>query len=99
MHVGDFETKWFEQRVDHFSFSNSDTFQQRYLVNDKFWNVDGGPIFYFVGCEGPIDTSAGHSVLKRVGDVHKGCHFGLTILPEQQPPPRPTNNFLVTFWQ
>ena len=57
-----YETKYFEQRIDHFSFVNTQTYKQRYLINDQHWNVNGGPIFYFVGCEGPIDTSAGHSV-------------------------------------
>jgi hypothetical protein len=27
------ETKWFTQRLDHFDFSETRTFQQRYLIN------------------------------------------------------------------
>ena len=61
-HISAFETKYFDQKVDHFSFATNRTYKQRYLIDDQYWNVDGGPIFYFVGCEGPIVSSAGHSV-------------------------------------
>lgn len=45
--------KYFEQQVDHFSFTNSDTFQMRYLVSDELW-TKGGPIFFYTGNEGDI---------------------------------------------
>ncbi|KAK3100015.1 hypothetical protein FSP39_013477 [Pinctada imbricata] len=41
-------------QVDHFGFVNTDSFQQRYLVADQFWNKDGGPIFFYTGNEGDI---------------------------------------------
>ncbi|XP_072170776.1 lysosomal Pro-X carboxypeptidase-like [Diadema setosum] len=45
---------FFEQQVDHFSFHNSDTFQMRYLISDKFWKPGQGPIFFYTGNEGDI---------------------------------------------
>jgi len=50
----DFETRYFRQPVDHFGFANSDEFKQRYLVVDKFWNKNGGPVFFYTGNEGDI---------------------------------------------
>jgi len=49
-----YETKFFQQRLDHFSFSNSPTFPQRYLINTQNWVVGSGPIFLYCGNEGDI---------------------------------------------
>lgn len=51
------ETKWFTQELDHFDFSNTKTFQQRYLVNTDHWKP-GGPIFFYTGNEGNITLFA-----------------------------------------
>jgi len=49
--------QWFSQELDHFNAQNVNTWQQRYFVNDEFWNPDlGGPIFLMVGGEGAIDA-------------------------------------------
>jgi len=53
-----YETRYCEQRVDHFSFVNSDTYLQKYLYNDTFWDHDGGPIFIYTGNEGDIEGFA-----------------------------------------
>lgn len=49
-----FETKWFDQTLDHFNFETQPmTYKQRYLVYDGAW--DGkGPIFFYTGNEGDI---------------------------------------------
>jgi hypothetical protein len=40
---------WFEQYLDHFNlYSNPQTWQQRYLLNDDYWNGS-----YPNGCAGP----------------------------------------------
>ncbi|KAK6173591.1 hypothetical protein SNE40_017012 [Patella caerulea] len=49
-----YQTKYFNQQVDHFGFVNEDTYEQRYLVSDQFWNKNGGPIFFYTGNEGDI---------------------------------------------
>ena len=57
-----YETRWYEQTLDHFGFHNtSATWQHRYLYNDTFWGVRGplpnqcrGPILFYTGNEGPI---------------------------------------------
>ncbi|XP_019634121.1 PREDICTED: lysosomal Pro-X carboxypeptidase-like [Branchiostoma belcheri] len=49
-----YDTKYFTQPVDHFSFATSDTFDQRYLINRKYFEGDGGPIFFYTGNEGDI---------------------------------------------
>lgn len=45
--------KWFEQRLDHFKSSDLRTWNQRYFVNDTFFNRKGnGPVFLMIGGEG-----------------------------------------------
>jgi len=43
------------QKIDHFSFINTDTFDQRYIVNTDYWQ-NGRPIFFYAGNEGLIST-------------------------------------------
>lgn len=45
---------YFQQKVDHFGFSDTRTFKQRYLVADKHWQRDGGSILFYTGNEGDI---------------------------------------------
>ncbi|KYQ94303.1 hypothetical protein DLAC_04602 [Tieghemostelium lacteum] len=45
--------QWFTQQVDHFDQANTETFQQRYIVNDDFY-VSGGPVFMIINGEGPM---------------------------------------------
>ena len=33
-----YQVKWFNQTLDHFTFTTSKKFPQKYLVNDTFWN-------------------------------------------------------------
>ncbi|XP_060576858.1 lysosomal Pro-X carboxypeptidase-like [Ruditapes philippinarum] len=47
-------TEYFVQKVDHFGFENDDTYKQRYLIADQYWNKNGGPIFFYTGNEGDI---------------------------------------------
>ncbi|KAM9953783.1 hypothetical protein ACTFIR_008877 [Dictyostelium discoideum] len=48
--------QWFTQSVDHFNPANPTTFQQRYLINDQYW--DGtGPVFIMINGEGPMDIN------------------------------------------
>ena len=54
------------QYVDHFGFTETQTFEQRYLLNPQYWrpptHPDGpGPIFFYCGNEGYIETFAGNS--------------------------------------
>ncbi|KAE9607941.1 putative lysosomal Pro-Xaa carboxypeptidase [Lupinus albus] len=51
-----YETKYFKQNLDHFSFKNDlPTFPQRYLINTDHWNHSSmGPIFFYCGNEGDI---------------------------------------------
>ena len=57
-----YKTKWFKQRVDHFNFANDDMFEQRYLINDTWWDHQEGPIFFYTGNEGDIEAFAQNSV-------------------------------------
>ena len=45
----------FTQKVDHFGFSNMDTYEQRYIINTDNWE-SGKPIFFYAGNEGLIKT-------------------------------------------
>jgi len=55
-----YETKYYQQTLDHFNFGNTQTYKQRYLYNDKNWNTKSypngcyGPIFFYTGNESPV---------------------------------------------
>ncbi|XP_052197000.1 uncharacterized protein LOC127804226 isoform X2 [Diospyros lotus] len=55
-----YETRYFEQRLDHFSFADLPTFSQRYLINTDHWSgpTRMGPIFFYCGNEGNIEWFA-----------------------------------------
>lgn len=59
-------TKWYAQKVDHFDHSNAKTFQQKYYVNDTFWDKKG-PVFVNLGGEGPLTIHFvnGHFILNQ----------------------------------
>jgi len=44
------QTNWIEQRLDHFDFTNMETWNMRYLSNDEHLQP-GGPIFIYIGGE------------------------------------------------
>ncbi|XP_042343077.1 thymus-specific serine protease [Plectropomus leopardus] len=53
------------QQLDHFNRQDLSTFPQRFFVNDAYWQRLDGPVFLFIGGEGPIfefDVLAGHHV-------------------------------------
>lgn len=51
-----FTEKYFSQTVDHLNFNSmgNGTFNQRYLITDKYWKKFVGPIFFYTGNEGDI---------------------------------------------
>ncbi|KAJ4458187.1 putative Lysosomal Pro-X carboxypeptidase [Paratrimastix pyriformis] len=50
-------TEYFEQPLDHFSFTSEGTFKQRYLVDSTFYGgKEGAPILFYTGNEGDIST-------------------------------------------
>lgn len=51
-----YETRWFRQLVDHFSWANQDTWLQRYLVNKDYWCGPNCPILFYTGNEGDIEV-------------------------------------------
>ncbi|ANM62204.1 alpha/beta-Hydrolases superfamily protein [Arabidopsis thaliana] len=57
-----FETRYFPQNLDHFSFTPDSykVFHQKYLINNRFWRK-GGPIFVYTGNEGDIDWFASNT--------------------------------------
>ncbi|EYU41362.1 hypothetical protein MIMGU_mgv1a0060842mg, partial [Erythranthe guttata] len=58
-----YEIRYFEQNLDHFSFSNLPKFRQRYLINTENWSGPDklGPIFFYCGNEGDIEWFAANS--------------------------------------
>ncbi|XP_068105558.1 thymus-specific serine protease-like [Hyperolius riggenbachi] len=39
------------QPLDHFNRRNNGTYQQRFWINEEFWQRPGGPVFLFIGGE------------------------------------------------
>ncbi|GAB4847137.1 hypothetical protein Ancab_026148 [Ancistrocladus abbreviatus] len=58
-----YETRYFTQTLDHFSFRDAPTFNQRYLISTEHW--DGAermaPIFMYCGNEGDIEWFAANT--------------------------------------
>ncbi|KAL5012313.1 hypothetical protein ScPMuIL_010864 [Solemya velum] len=48
--------KYFDQYLDHFNYMSNGqkTYKQRYLIQDKWWDREAGPIFFYTGNEGDI---------------------------------------------
>jgi hypothetical protein len=73
---GEFEERWFEQPVDHFS-NDSATFLQRYWINTRHYNATkGGPVFVLDGGETSgknrlpfLDTGIVDSLPKATGGI------------------------------
>jgi len=53
-----YNVQWFNQTLDHFTFTTDAKFRQKYLVNDTYWNKNAGPIFFYTGNEGMIESFA-----------------------------------------
>lgn len=54
---GGYKEMFYEQKLDHFNVGDTRTYQERYLVNDEFWDKDGpnpGPILLYTGNEADI---------------------------------------------
>ncbi|CAL6102724.1 Serine_carboxypeptidase [Hexamita inflata] len=51
------DSKYFTQRLDHFDNTNQQTFQQKFLVNETWYDKKGGVAILQVGGEGPIQQS------------------------------------------
>lgn len=58
-----YETRYSSQRLDHFSFSDLPSFQQRYLISTEHWLGPErlGPIFFYCGNEGDIEWFAANT--------------------------------------
>ncbi|EPS59259.1 hypothetical protein M569_15548, partial [Genlisea aurea] len=56
----EYETRYFDQILDHFSFSGPERFRQRYLISTEHWTGPDrqGPIFLYCGNEGDIEWFA-----------------------------------------
>ncbi|KAG9451132.1 hypothetical protein H6P81_011097 [Aristolochia fimbriata] len=55
-----YEIRYYTQPLDHFSFRNLSSFEQRYLINKDHWTgpEQMGPIFFYCGNEGDIEWFA-----------------------------------------
>ncbi|GER41306.1 serine carboxypeptidase S28 family protein [Striga asiatica] len=58
-----YETRYFDQDLDHFGFSDLPKFRQRYLINTEHWAGPSamGPIFLYCGNEGDIEWFAANT--------------------------------------
>lgn len=60
-HYYTYEIRYFEQTLDHFSFHDLPSFQQRYLINTYHWVGPSSPIFLYCGNEGDIEWFAANT--------------------------------------
>ncbi|XP_025411982.1 lysosomal Pro-X carboxypeptidase-like isoform X1 [Sipha flava] len=51
-----YKTDYLTVPVDHFSYRNNDTFLMKYLYQDTYWERKNGPIFFYTGNEGSIES-------------------------------------------
>lgn len=58
----DFQRDVLSLQVDHFSFTNRDTFNMKYLYNMEYWDRESGPILFYCGNEGPAEIFAENTV-------------------------------------
>lgn len=58
-----YDTRYFDQNLDHFSFSKLPKFRQRYLINTDYWAGPSrsAPIFFYCGNEGDIEWFASNT--------------------------------------
>lgn len=73
----------FSFQVDHFSFANQDSFIQRYLINDEYWERNGGPIFFYAGNEGDITLFADNTVSEIVQKFCLNILYGYKAFPRK----------------
>uniref|UniRef100_A0A671KGN6 Serine protease 16 n=1 Tax=Sinocyclocheilus anshuiensis TaxID=1608454 RepID=A0A671KGN6_9TELE len=53
------------QPLNHFDRKNDKTFPQQFFVNDVYWQRSDGPVFLYIGGEGPLSKFSvlfGHHV-------------------------------------
>ncbi|CAH9105419.1 unnamed protein product [Cuscuta europaea] len=78
-----YQIRYFQQRLDHFSFADLPSFRQRYLINTDHWSGPSrlGPIFFYCGNEGDIEWFAANT-----GFVWENApRFGaMVIFPEHR---------------
>ncbi|XP_010254366.1 PREDICTED: lysosomal Pro-X carboxypeptidase-like isoform X1 [Nelumbo nucifera] len=62
----DFNTYFYTQKLDHFNYraESQATFQQKYVINSKFWGGanSSAPIFVYLGANAPLDDQ-----IRRIG--------------------------------
>mmetsp|Transcript_23139 Transcript_23139/g.31695 ORF Transcript_23139/g.31695 Transcript_23139/m.31695 type:complete len:473 (-) Transcript_23139:183-1601(-) len=46
-------------KLDNFDASNQATFEQRFYVNDQYWEAGVGPVFLYIGGEGTLNGPPG----------------------------------------
>lgn len=57
-----YETAFYNQTLDHFNFVTDAKYRQKYLYNDTWWDkANSGPIFFYTGNEGDIESFAENS--------------------------------------
>ncbi|KAK7172248.1 hypothetical protein R3I93_004533 [Phoxinus phoxinus] len=78
------------QPLNHFDKQNDKTFPQKFFVNDVYWQRSDGPVFLYIGGEGPLSKFSvlfGHhvSMAERHGALLVALEhrfYGQSIAPE-----------------
>jgi len=59
---------YFQQILDHFNPEDNRTFTQKYYYNSTFWWHSRGPIFLYIGGEGPVSETPNNYVVNLAHD-------------------------------
>jgi hypothetical protein len=52
--IGAPQEKFFDAKIDHFNGGNQTTYPMRYIIDDKYYNPESGPILFYCGNEGGV---------------------------------------------
>lgn len=75
--------QYFTQNLDHYDQTNTQTFQQKYYVNDSWFVADSNqPVWFILGGEGP--TSAAYVSGKFIANKYAEQYGGLVVVLEHR---------------
>jgi hypothetical protein len=73
----DFVESWQKAPIDHFNFQDERTYNQRYFMNDKYFDKENGPIFLYICGEYTCSIRDDRLFPFMIGAQHKALMFAV----------------------